>query len=67
MQADAAEATNAKIIRTTNLHWMLTECEREPLLNTHQLAQCQRYCKTAILMILAGVDAQQSNTVVGAK
>ncbi|MGR6852597.1 hypothetical protein [Acinetobacter baumannii] len=30
----------------------------------HALAQCQRHCKTAILMILAGVDAQQATQLL---
>ncbi|MEX9962582.1 N-acetylmuramic acid 6-phosphate etherase, partial [Proteus mirabilis] len=48
------EATNAKLIeRQIRIVMQATECERATA--EQALAQCQRHCKTAILMILAGV------------
>ncbi len=53
------EATNAKLIeRQIRIVMQATECERATA--EQALAQCQRHCKTAILMILAGVNAQQA-------
>ncbi|HAU5008499.1 TPA: N-acetylmuramic acid 6-phosphate etherase [Proteus mirabilis] len=57
------EATNAKLIeRQIRIVMQATECERATA--EHALAQCQRHCKTAILMILAGVDAQQATQLL---
>ncbi|AUU37122.1 N-acetylmuramic acid 6-phosphate etherase [Proteus mirabilis] len=57
------EATNAKLIeRQIRIVMQATECE--PATAEQALAQCQRHCKTAILMILAGVDAQQATQLL---
>ena len=53
------EATNAKLVeRQVRIVMQATECERA--IAEQALSQCQRHCKTAILMILAGVDARQA-------
>ncbi|QEZ93927.1 N-acetylmuramic acid 6-phosphate etherase [Proteus sp. CD3] len=53
------EATNAKLVeRQIRIVMQATECERS--IAEEALSQCQRHCKTAILMILAGVDALQA-------
>ncbi|MCF1868658.1 N-acetylmuramic acid 6-phosphate etherase, partial [Klebsiella pneumoniae] len=53
------EATNAKLVeRQVRIVMQATECERA--IAEQALSQCQRHCKTAILMILANVDAQQA-------
>lgn len=53
------EATNAKLVeRQVRIVMQATECERS--IAEQALSQCHRHCKTAILMILAGVDAQQA-------
>lgn len=50
------EATNAKLIqRQTNIVVEATDCSVEEA--EQALNQCQRHCKTAILMILAKLDA----------
>ena len=57
------EATNAKLIeRQIRIVMQATECDRATA--EHALSQCQRHCKTAILMILAGVDAQQATQLL---
>ncbi|PCQ34393.1 N-acetylmuramic acid 6-phosphate etherase [Proteus mirabilis] len=57
------EATNAKLIeRQIRIVMQATECERATA--EHALSQCQRHCKTAILMILAGVNAQQATQLL---
>lgn len=57
------EATNAKLIeRQIRIVMQATECERATA--EQALAQCQRHCKTGILMILAGVDAQQATQLL---
>ena len=57
------EATNAKLIeRQIRIVMQATECDRATA--EQALAQCQRHCKTAILMILAGVDAQQATQLL---
>ncbi|EPJ3743419.1 N-acetylmuramic acid 6-phosphate etherase [Proteus mirabilis] len=57
------EATNAKLIeRQIRIVMQATECERATA--EQALAQCRRHCKTAILMILAGVDAQQATQLL---
>ena len=57
------EATNAKLIeRQIRIVMQATECERATA--EQALAQCQRHCKTAILMILAGVDARQATQLL---
>ena len=57
------EATTAKLIeRQIRIVMQATECERATA--EQALAQCQRHCKTAILMILAGVNAQQATQLL---
>lgn len=57
------EATNAKLIqRQVNIVVEATECgpeEAEEALN-----QCQRHCKTAIVMILGGLSAPEASAVL---
>lgn len=51
------EATNAKLVeRQKNIVMQATECSREEA--ERALTACNDHCKTAIVMILAGVDAQ---------
>lgn len=51
------EATNAKLVeRQKNIVMQATECSREEA--ELALTACNGHCKTAIVMILAGVDAQ---------
>lgn len=53
------EATNAKLIeRQTRIVMEATECDRETA--EQALQQCERHCKTAIVMILTGLNAQQA-------
>ncbi|WP_265498170.1 N-acetylmuramic acid 6-phosphate etherase [Providencia rustigianii] len=57
------EATNAKLIeRQTRIVMEATECDR----NTAELAlqQCDRHCKTAILMILSGLNADEARQLL---
>lgn len=57
------EATNAKLVeRQIRIVMQATECERG--VAKKALSQCHRHCKTAILMILAGVDAQQATQML---
>lgn len=57
------EATNAKLIeRQIYIVMQATECERA--IAEQALAQCHRHCKTAILMILANVNAQQATQML---
>ncbi|WP_100157774.1 N-acetylmuramic acid 6-phosphate etherase [Proteus columbae] len=57
------EATNAKLVeRQIRIVMQATECERA--IAEEALSQCQRHCKTAILMILAGVDAPQATQML---
>lgn len=53
------EATNAKLIeRQIAIVMQATECNRETAISA--LTQCHRHCKTAILMILANLNAEQA-------
>ncbi|HIF9172168.1 TPA: N-acetylmuramic acid 6-phosphate etherase [Photobacterium damselae] len=53
------EATNAKLIqRQTNIVMQATDCDAAQA--EEALSACDRHCKTAILMILAGLDAKQA-------
>ncbi|AKJ42856.1 N-acetylmuramic acid 6-phosphate etherase [Pragia fontium] len=53
------EATNAKLVeRQKNIVMQATECSREEAENA--LSQCQRHCKTAIVMVLTGMNAEQA-------
>lgn len=53
------EATNAKLIqRQTNIVMQATDCDAAQA--EEALSACDRHCKTAILMILAGLDTEQA-------
>ncbi|MWP49438.1 MULTISPECIES: N-acetylmuramic acid 6-phosphate etherase [unclassified Gilliamella] len=53
------QATNAKLIdRQISIVMQATDCNREMAIQT--LNQCQKHCKTAILMILSGLNATQA-------
>lgn len=55
------EATNAKLVeRQISIVMQATDCNRDTAITT--LNQCNQHCKTAILMILAGITAQQAKT-----
>jgi N-acetylmuramic acid 6-phosphate etherase len=57
------EATNAKLVqRQVNIVVEATECTPEEAENA--LNECQRHCKTAIVMILGGLTAQQAAAVL---
>ncbi|OCG18639.1 N-acetylmuramic acid 6-phosphate etherase [Gilliamella apicola] len=53
------EATNAKLIeRQISIVMQATDCSREKAIAT--LAESNKHCKTAILMILSGLNAEQA-------
>ncbi|MCT8344814.1 MULTISPECIES: N-acetylmuramic acid 6-phosphate etherase [Photorhabdus] len=57
------EATNAKLVeRQKNIVMAAAECNRERA--EQALAECDGHCKTAIVMILAGVNAQQAKALL---
>ncbi|WP_025123497.1 MULTISPECIES: N-acetylmuramic acid 6-phosphate etherase [unclassified Serratia (in: enterobacteria)] len=57
------EATNAKLIqRQVNIVVEATECSPEEAEDA--LNQCQRHCKTAIVMILGGLSAPEASAVL---
>ncbi|PSV20533.1 N-acetylmuramic acid 6-phosphate etherase [Photobacterium leiognathi subsp. mandapamensis] len=57
------EATNAKLVeRQKNIVMQATECSREEA--EQALTQCNGHCKTAIVMLLAGVDAQTATDLL---
>ncbi len=57
------EATNAKLIeRQTRIVMEATECERATA--EQALQQCERHCKTAILMILADLSAADAKRLL---
>ncbi|MCY9803516.1 N-acetylmuramic acid 6-phosphate etherase [Vibrio scophthalmi] len=57
------EATNAKLIqRQANIVMEATGADEQEA--ELALSQCQRHCKTAILMILTGLDAAQAKTLL---
>ncbi|MWN90369.1 N-acetylmuramic acid 6-phosphate etherase [Gilliamella sp. Pra-s65] len=57
------EATNAKLIeRQISIVMQSTDCSREMAIQA--LNQCQKHCKTAILMILSGLNAAQAKQVL---
>lgn len=57
------EATNAKLVeRQISIVMQATDCNRETAIST--LSQCNKNCKTAILMILARLTAQQAKTAL---
>lgn len=57
------EATNAKLIeRQTKIVMEATECDRQ--IAESALQQCDRHCKTAILMILSGLNADEARQLL---
>ncbi|WP_411753775.1 N-acetylmuramic acid 6-phosphate etherase [Serratia sp. (in: enterobacteria)] len=57
------EATNAKLIqRQVNIVVAATECSPEEA--EEALNQCQRHCKTAIVMILGGLSAPEASAIL---
>lgn len=57
------EATNAKLVeRQKNIVIQATECSREQA--EAALVQCGGHCKTAIVMILTGLDAEQATATL---
>lgn len=57
------EATNAKLIeRQTKIVMEATECDRA--VAEQALQQCERHCKTAILMILADLNAEDAKRLL---
>lgn len=57
------EATNAKLVeRQVKIVMEATECDRQTA--DHALQQCQRNCKTAILMLLSGLNAQEARQLL---
>ncbi|ELX8380063.1 N-acetylmuramic acid 6-phosphate etherase [Providencia vermicola] len=57
------EATNAKLVeRQVRIVMEATECDRETAESA--LQQCQRHCKTAILMILSGLNAHEARQLL---
>lgn len=57
------EATNAKLVqRQVNIVVEATECSPEEAEDA--LNQCQRHCKTAIVMILGGLSAPEASVVL---
>lgn len=56
-------ATNAKLIeRQINIVMQATDCCRDTAIKV--LEQCGRQCKTAIVMLLMDIDAQQANRLL---
>ncbi|MBY5946600.1 N-acetylmuramic acid 6-phosphate etherase [Photobacterium rosenbergii] len=57
------EATNAKLVeRQKNIVMAATDCSREQAIDA--LDACNGHCKTAIVMLLAGVDANQAASLL---
>lgn len=57
------EATNAKLIeRQTKIVMEATECDRQSAESA--LQQCDRHCKTAILMILSGLNTDEARQLL---
>ncbi|KHT62022.1 N-acetylmuramic acid-6-phosphate etherase [Photobacterium gaetbulicola] len=57
------EATNAKLVeRQKNIVMAATECSRKEAIDA--LEACNGHCKTAIVMLLAGVDASQAASLL---
>lgn len=57
------EATNAKLIeRQTKIVMEATDCDRTTAENA--LQQCDRHCKTAILMVLSGLNADDARQLL---
>ncbi|WP_174507869.1 N-acetylmuramic acid 6-phosphate etherase [Klebsiella oxytoca] len=57
------EATNAKLLqRQVNIVVEATECS--PAVAEEALNQCQRHCKTAIVMILSGLSAPEAGELL---
>ncbi|PHM65024.1 phosphoheptose isomerase [Xenorhabdus stockiae] len=57
------EATNAKLIeRQKNIVMAATECNRE--VAEQALSACNGHCKTAIVMILSGISAEEARVLL---
>ncbi|WP_367299654.1 N-acetylmuramic acid 6-phosphate etherase [Hafnia alvei] len=57
------EATNAKLVqRQIDIVMQATECARDEAIKA--LSECERHCKTAILMILAQLSAAEASAVL---
>ncbi|MGR5063124.1 N-acetylmuramic acid 6-phosphate etherase [Photobacterium sp. DNB22_13_2] len=57
------EATNAKLVeRQKNIVMAATDCNREQAVEA--LEACDGHCKTAIVMLLAGVDAKEATSLL---
>lgn len=57
------EATNQKLVqRQINIVMQATDCDEASA--SHALAACGGHCKTAILMLLAGIDAAEARTLL---
>lgn len=57
------EATNAKLLqRQVNIVVAATECREQEA--AAALDACQRHCKTAILMVLSGLSADEARTLL---
>lgn len=57
------EATNAKLVeRQKNIVMQATGCNREQA--ELALSQCERHCKTAIVMLLTGMNAEQAKQML---
>lgn len=57
------EATNAKLVqRQIDIVMQATECSRDEAVKA--LSECERHCKTAILMILTQLSAAEASTVL---
>ncbi|MGR5143936.1 N-acetylmuramic acid 6-phosphate etherase [Photobacterium sp. DNB23_23_1] len=57
------EATNAKLVeRQKNIVMAATDCSREQAVEA--LKACDGHCKTAIVMLLAGVDAAEASSLL---
>ena len=57
------EATNAKLVqRQVDIVVQATECSAEKAEET--LNECNRHCKTAIMMILSGMSAEEASAIL---
>lgn len=57
------EATNAKLVqRQVDIVMQATDCERSTAIKA--LSECERHCKTAILMILGQLSAAEASAVL---
>ncbi len=57
------EATNAKLVqRQVDIVVQATECSSEKA--EEALNECNRHCKTAIMMILSGMSAEEASAIL---